>query len=394
MLGAVGAGKTSLINGILGELSLAAGRTLLRGSVALCEQQPWIQAGSVRENVIFGSPFEAERYWQVIDACALQTDLLQLPSGDQTLIGERGVNISGGQRARIALARACYRRADVVLLDDVLAAVDVHVAEQLIQSCIAGPTAALRGSDRALVLVTNSLAVLPHADSIIALADATVAASGTYDEVTRGDTALAKMIAAHAAEGGLTSPSGAAAIAASANDEDGGSGESSSVSRSAGDTIGGPVKQVEEERTRGKVRLAVYLDYFRYGGGIPLAMTLGLFGWLLPQVAATLGDWWLAQWTTVMNDPSEDASVSLAYYGMVYVATNVLAMTLVLARSVGWARFVVRASSNLHGWVGNTQQLPPHSFADTKLTSHCIAQAPARHGVAVAHGALRDEPAG
>ena len=154
------------------------------------------------------------------------------------------------------------------------------------------------------------------------------------------------------------------------------------------------MKQVEEERTRGKVRLAVYLDYFRYGGGIPLAMTLGLFGWLLPQVAATLGDWWLAQWTTVMNDPSEDASVSLAYYGMVYVATNVLAMTLVLARSVGWARFVVRASSNLHGWVGNTQQLPPHSFADTKLTSHCIAQAPARHGVAVAHGALRDEPAG
>ena len=257
VLGAVGAGKTSLINGILGELSLAAGRTLLRGSVALCEQQPWIQAGSVRENVIFGSPFEAERYWQVIDACALQTDLLQLPSGDQTLIGERGVNISGGQRARIALARACYRRADVVLLDDVLAAVDVHVAEQLIQSCIAGPTAALRGSDRALVLVTNSLAVLPHADSIIALADATVAASGTYDEVTRGDTALAKMIAAHAAEGGPTTPSGAAAIAASANDKDGGSGESSSVSRSAGDSIGGPVKQVEEERTRGKVRLAV-----------------------------------------------------------------------------------------------------------------------------------------
>eukprot|EP01052_Picozoa_sp_SAG31_P000604 SAG31_NODE_17_length_35773_cov_25.999271_29_plen_588_part_00 len=89
VLGAVGSGKTSLINGILGELALAAGRTCSRGSVALCEQQPWIQAGSVRDNIIFGSPFEEERYWNTIDACALQTDLAQLPSGDETLIGEK-----------------------------------------------------------------------------------------------------------------------------------------------------------------------------------------------------------------------------------------------------------------------------------------------------------------
>jgi len=123
ILGAVGAGKTSLLNGILGELVVESGHTQLHGSVALCEQQPWIQAGSVRSNVLFGLPFEEERYWQAIDACALQADLTQLPDGDQTLIGEKGVNVSGGQKARIALARAVYRRADVVLLDDVLAAV-------------------------------------------------------------------------------------------------------------------------------------------------------------------------------------------------------------------------------------------------------------------------------
>lgn len=89
VLGAVGSGKTSLINGILGELALVTGRTFLRGSVALCEQQPWIQAGSVRDNITFGSPFEEERYWNTIDACALQTDLAQLPNGDKTLIGEK-----------------------------------------------------------------------------------------------------------------------------------------------------------------------------------------------------------------------------------------------------------------------------------------------------------------
>eukprot|EP01052_Picozoa_sp_SAG31_P000605 SAG31_NODE_17_length_35773_cov_25.999271_30_plen_784_part_00 len=280
------------------------------------------------------------------------------------------MNVSGGQKARVALARACYRRADVVLLDDVLAAVDVHVAEHLIRSCIAGPTAALRGSHRALVLVTNSLAVLPHASTIIALNGSTVAASGTYDEVMRGDTALAKMIAAHAAESAPTSQSGATdAVAASAEENDEDSDNSSIVpERSGGDSNDVATKQIEEERREGKVRLAVHLEYFRNGGGLPLAITLGLFGWLLPQVAATLGEWWLAQWTTVMNDPDEDASVSLAYYGTIYVATNVLSISLVLGRSVGWARFVVRASSNLHALLlDKVMRLPMAHFETNPL---------------------------
>ena len=122
-----------------------------------------------RANITFGAPFLENRYWKAIDACALGADLDQLADGDSTLIGEKGVNISGGQKARIALARATYRCADVVLLDDVLAAVDVHVGEHLIHECITG---SLSRSTR--VLVTNSLAVLPFADKIIALDDATV----------------------------------------------------------------------------------------------------------------------------------------------------------------------------------------------------------------------------
>lgn len=244
--------------------------------------------------------------------------------------------------------------------------VDVHVGEHLIHSCLAGPTAALRGPDRVLILVTNSLAVLPYADQIVALDGATVAARGSYDEVTRGDTALAKMIAAHAAENAPSSPSAASSTSSSVTK---GSSESSSdqspVSRS-GSSGGVGSKQVEEERSEGKVKLSVYLDYFRHGGGVPLAMTLGLFGWLLPQIAATLGEWWLAQWTTEMADPNNvDPSASLRYYGSIYVATNVLSMSLVLARSVSWARFVVRASSNLHQSLLDTVMRLPMAFFET-----------------------------
>ena len=124
VVGAVASGKSALLNACLGEMTRVQGSVTLRGRVALCTQTPWIFNATVKENVLFGSPLDEERYQRVIAACALSLDLAALPSGDRTEIGERGVTLSGGQKARVSLARALYVDADVYLLDDVLSAVD------------------------------------------------------------------------------------------------------------------------------------------------------------------------------------------------------------------------------------------------------------------------------
>ena len=124
VVGRVGSGKSSLISAILGEMTRSKGRVKLRGSVAYVSQNPWLQGATVRENIIFGHRFNQEFYDAVLDACAIRQDLGVLVDGDETEIGEKGVTLSGGQRARISLARAVYSRADIILFDDPLSAVE------------------------------------------------------------------------------------------------------------------------------------------------------------------------------------------------------------------------------------------------------------------------------
>ncbi|KAI8058986.1 metal resistance protein YCF1, partial [Gongronella butleri] len=124
IVGRVGSGKSSMISALLGETVKTAGKVTLRGSIAYVPQQPWVMNATVRENIVFGHRFDPDFYEKVLEACSLKSDILILSAGDQTEIGERGINLSGGQKARVALARAIYARADIYLLDDVLSAVD------------------------------------------------------------------------------------------------------------------------------------------------------------------------------------------------------------------------------------------------------------------------------
>jgi ABC-type multidrug transport system fused ATPase/permease subunit len=176
--GAVGSGKSSLLHASLGEMYVAsdcgedkAVPISLRGSVALVPQQPWIQNLSIRDNILFGNPFDVDRYNTVVTVCGLQQDLTELPQGDGTQIGERGINLSGGQRARVSLARAVYADTEIILLDDVLAALDPAVAKFVFRECL---VKFLHGKTRLLVthnpeFVTDSrvhrrvsLNVFPH----------------------------------------------------------------------------------------------------------------------------------------------------------------------------------------------------------------------------------------
>ncbi|KAF8566043.1 hypothetical protein P879_03282 [Paragonimus westermani] len=181
IIGAVGSGKSSLLCAILNEMHCYQGVTQIYGSIAYVPQQAWCLNATVRDNILFGRPLEWVFYQQVLTCCCLQTDLKQLPSGDLTEIGERGINLFGGQKQRISLARAVYQQSDIYLLDDPLSAVDSHVANSLFQDVI-GPNGLLKHSTR--ILVTHRLIKLQQADQIVTVCRQSPAkTTATYEDV-------------------------------------------------------------------------------------------------------------------------------------------------------------------------------------------------------------------
>ncbi|EEC18819.1 multidrug resistance protein, putative, partial [Ixodes scapularis] len=184
VVGPVGCGKSTLLNAILGTLEKVSGSVDVQGRLAYVAQQSWIQNATVKENIIFTNTANEERYQQVVEACALRPDLEMLPAGENTEVGDKGINLSGGQKLRISLARAVYHDADVYLLDDPFSAVDVHVASHLFEHVV-GPTGALKSKTR--ILVTHSVTVLPQVDWIVLLDKGGIKEQGTYRDLLEKD---------------------------------------------------------------------------------------------------------------------------------------------------------------------------------------------------------------
>ena len=182
VVGKVGSGKSSLLMSLLGEMERLRGRIGVHGTVAYVPQQPWMQNQTVRQNIIFGKRFDEYFYSRVMDACALYPDMAILPMGDLTEIGEKGINLSGGQKARISLARSVYQNHDVYLLDDPLSAVDSHVGAQLFLNVL-GPEGMLRNKTR--ILVTHELSYLKYASLILVMQDGKIVSEGSYAEMTK-----------------------------------------------------------------------------------------------------------------------------------------------------------------------------------------------------------------
>lgn len=180
IVGRVGAGKSSLLQSILGDLWKIKGEVQVHGTVAYVSQTPWIMNATVRENIVFGYRYDSNFYEKTVKACALLDDFAQLPDGDETVVGERGISLSGGQKARVALARAVYARADIYLLDDCLSAVDSHVGRHIIDNVL-GPNGLLSSKTR--ILATNSIPVLVESDYICMLTDGEIAERGTYRQL-------------------------------------------------------------------------------------------------------------------------------------------------------------------------------------------------------------------
>ncbi|KAL7867480.1 hypothetical protein SRHO_G00088640 [Serrasalmus rhombeus] len=215
IVGQVGCGKSSLLLAMLGEMQTHSGkvywsklpdsemlpdylseydsdfsheeRSKNRYSVAYAAQKSWLLNATVEDNITFGSPFNKQRYKAVIDACSLQPDIDLLPFGDQTEIGERGINLSGGQRQRICVARALYQNTNIVFLDDPFSALDIHLSDHLMQE---GILKFLQDDKRTVVLVTHKLQYLIHADWIIAMKDGSVLREGTLKDIQTHDVEL------------------------------------------------------------------------------------------------------------------------------------------------------------------------------------------------------------
>ncbi|KAF9985753.1 hypothetical protein BGZ65_010009, partial [Modicella reniformis] len=182
IIGRVGSGKSSLIATLCGDLERVSGEIRIRGTVAFVPQQAWIMNETLRANIVFGNPYDPVYYQKTIDACCLQPDFDMLPGGDMTEIGERGINLSGGQKARISLARAVYARADIYLLDDPLSAVDAHVGRTIFDKVI-GPKGLLAGKTR--VFVTHQIQYLAQSTSILMLREGKMVEQGNFQDLMK-----------------------------------------------------------------------------------------------------------------------------------------------------------------------------------------------------------------
>ena len=180
VVGSVGSGKSSLLSALLGEMTRTSGSVNVHGTTAYVPQQAWIQNSTLEGNITFGKRYNRALYDRVVEACALRPDLDMLPAGDQTEIGERGINLSGGQKQRLSVARAVYSNRALYLLDDPLSAVDAHVGKHMFDK-VFGPQGLLRHKTR--VLVTHGVSYLPQVDNIIVMKEGRITESGSYREL-------------------------------------------------------------------------------------------------------------------------------------------------------------------------------------------------------------------
>ncbi|KAI5409089.1 ABC transporter C family member 3 [Lathyrus oleraceus] len=192
--GTVGSGKSSLVSCIIGEIPKISGNLKVCGTKAYVAQSPWIQSGKIEENILFGKEMDREKYEKVLEACSLKKDLEVLPFGDQTIIGEKGINLSGGQKQRVQIARALYQDADIYLLDDPFSAVDAHTGSHIFKECLLGLL-----KTKTVIYITHQVEFLPDADLILVMKEGRITQSGKYNDILTSGTDFMELVGAHRA---------------------------------------------------------------------------------------------------------------------------------------------------------------------------------------------------
>uniref|UniRef100_A0A8D2B2M4 ATP binding cassette subfamily C member 8 n=1 Tax=Sciurus vulgaris TaxID=55149 RepID=A0A8D2B2M4_SCIVU len=405
IVGQVGCGKSSLLLATLGEMQKISGAVFWnsslpdgetgedpsperemvadsdirkRGPVAYASQKPWLLNATVEENITFESTFNKQRYKMVIEACSLQPDIDILPHGDQTQIGERGINLSGGQRQRISVARALYQHTNVVFLDDPFSALDVHLSDHLMQ---AGILELLRDDKRTVVLVTHKLQYLPHADWIIAMKDGTIQREGTLKDFQRSECQLfehwktlmnrqdQELEKETVMERKVTEPSQGLPHAMSSRDgllQDEDEEEEEAAESEEDDNLSSVLHQ------RAKIPWRACAKYLSSAG--ILLLSLLVFSQLLKHMVLVAIDYWLAKWTDsalTLSPASRNCSLSQecaldqTVYAMVFTVLCSLGIVLCLVTSVTVEWTGLKVAKRLHRSLLSRIILAPMRFFET-----------------------------
>ncbi|XP_074391722.1 ATP-binding cassette sub-family C member 4 isoform X1 [Zonotrichia albicollis] len=376
VIGPVGAGKSSLLSAILGELPKDKGSINVTGRIAYVSQQPWVFSGTVRSNILFDKEYEKEKYENVLKVCALKKDLELLANGDLTVIGDRGATLSGGQKARVNLARAVYQDADIYLLDDPLSAVDAEVGRHLFEKCICQ---ALR--QKISVLVTHQLQYLRAANQILILKDGKMVGKGTYAEFQKSGIDFASLLKKDEEVVEQLSVPGTPNLKSARNrtfSESSVLSQDSSVHSQKDGAVEQPPGEnalaavPEESRHEGKISFKVYRKYFSAGANYFVIFILLLFN-ILAQVAYVLQDWWLSYWanhqeklnlTTNGNNGTKVPDLDLNFYLGIYAGLTVATILFGIIRSLLVFQVLVNSGQNLHNKMFQSILKAPVLFFD------------------------------
>lgn len=412
VVGRVGAGKSSFLQSILGDLYKVNGTAEVRGTIAYASQQTWILNATVKENIIFGYRYDSEFYEKTVMACALLDDFAQLPDGDETVVGERGISLSGGQKARVSLARAVYARADIYLLDDVLSAVDSHVGKHIIDNVL-GPRGLL--STKTRILATNAIPVLRQASYITLVKDGKVTEKGTYNELVAHKGLVAELLRTAAQESGSGSssssppssetstiiepdthqnkeemeeaqervPEMAPIRSVGAPKDKPRSGSTVTLRRASTASFRGPrgkltdeevagssrTKQAKEFVEQGKVKWSVYGEYAKENN--LAAVGVYLFSLLAAQTVSVGASVWLRHWASENQKVGMNKNVGM--YIAIYFAFGIGSSALTVVQTlILWIFCSIEASRKLHERMANAIFRSPMSFFDTTPTGRIL----------------------
>ena len=414
IIGPVGSGKSSIIQAILGEFPTSSGKIEVKGKVSYSPQEAWVFSGSVRQNILFGLEFDKERYWKVIDACSLKHDLDNWEFGDKTLVGERGVSLSGGQKARVSLARAIYRKADTYLLDDPLSAVDVHVGRHLFNQCIRGFL-----KKKAVILVTHQLQYLQEADEIAVMKSGVIEDKGSFQDLMKNGMDFSSFLAQEedkndndTEEKGLMMKRDRTISIRSDSDTYSLLSEQSQAimqqtsvpvskiadnDESEDEVDKKDPKAVKEQRSIGSVKASLYTKYFTSGGGWT-HLTFMILMNVICQALYSGSDIWLSYWTskeelkilarnsnnteftfdlpapsitlsnneTIVTDLNENDYLSEHFFNLGIYAAIVLGLVVSsMIRTIHFFFMCMKSSVSLHDLMFNRILRAPCRFFDT-----------------------------
>jgi ABC-type multidrug transport system fused ATPase/permease subunit len=376
IVGTVGSGKSSLLQALLGEMQQTSGCVRLNGDVSYVAQESWIRNATLKSNITFESAFDPERYDRVLEATQLLADLDALPERDLTEIGERGINLSGGQKARVSIARALYRESyDILILDDPLSAVDPHVAHGIFEECVMG----LARSKTTLLVMNSHYDLLRYADRVVVVERGIIVGDGKYDDVVLEFPQLAatQTQQQEVEEDAIdetterSPPVNEALEASNQQQHTHIYTPPHPVSQVHGDTdvvrererdqaFGKPQQQSahagvlvqKEDRVKGRVKGNTYKTYFEETGfGAATVLLVITLGYTASQSMRVLVDWWQAYWAKHIQRASmsdSDSTYDASWFAAWYYGFIVICAVVTVSRSVMVMRLLLRSSTNLH----------------------------------------------